>query len=106
MRLLPGAALLAALLLTTPAGAADVTITQKDRVFSPADVTVHVGDTLIFVNADPVKHNVHSPTEGFVFDLDVQRPGDSSRRPVTRRGTFDVQCYIHPKMKLKVRVVP
>jgi plastocyanin len=51
-----------------------------------------------------VKHNVHSPTDGFAFDLDVQRPGESSRVRVKKRGAFDVLCHIHPKMKLRVRV--
>src|SRR5262249_40546751 len=94
------------LLATTwqPVIAADVTITQKGRNFSRAEVTVHVGDTLVFVNADPFKHNVHSPTDGFVFDLEVQQPGQTSQVAVTRRGSFDVLCHIHPKMKLRVRV--
>ncbi|MGH7263306.1 MAG: cupredoxin domain-containing protein [Candidatus Rokuibacteriota bacterium] len=86
------------------AAAADVAITQKDRAFSPSDVTVSAGDTLVFVNADTVRHNVHSPTEGFVFDLDIQRPGQADRLPVRKRGAFDVLCHIHPKMKLRVRV--
>jgi plastocyanin len=95
-----------ALLITAsrPVMAADVTITQKSRNFSVAEVTVHVGDTLVFVNADPFKHNVYSPSDGFAFDLDVQRPGQADRVAVTRRGSFDVLCHIHPKMKLRVRV--
>jgi plastocyanin len=87
-----------------PVMAGDITITQKGRSFSLAEVTVHVGDTLVFVNADPFKHNVYSPSDGFAFDLDVQPPGHSDRVAVTRRGSFDVLCHIHPKMKLRVKV--
>jgi plastocyanin len=96
--------LAAALLLPAPARAADARITQKNRAYAPSDVTVRVGDTLVFVNEDAVKHNVHSPTDGFAFDLDVQRPGESGRVQVRKRGAFDVLCHIHPKMKLRVRV--
>jgi plastocyanin len=98
------ALLAAALLLPAPAGAAEARITQKNRTYSPSDVTVRVGDTLVFTNDDVVKHNVHSPTDGFAFDLDVQRPGESSQVRVKKRGAFDVLCHIHPKMKLRVRV--
>lgn len=42
--------------------------------------------------------------DGFAFDLDVQRPGESSQVRVKTRGAFDVLCHIHPKMKLRVRV--
>jgi plastocyanin len=102
-----GAALLAILALATwPAAAADVTVVQKDKVFSPSQLTIRAGDTLVFVNADTVKHNVHSATEGFVFDLAVQQPGQSDRVRFTNQGVVEVLCHIHPRMKLTVRVAP
>jgi plastocyanin len=93
-------------LVAWPAAAADLTVLQKDKVFSPDDVTIRSGDTLVFVNADTVKHNVHSATEGFVFDLPVQQPGRTDRVRFTRVGVAEVLCHIHPRMKLTVRVTP
>jgi plastocyanin len=89
-----------------PAVAADHTILQKHKEFAPKEVTIRAGDTLVFVNADTMKHNVHSTTEGFAFDLQVQRPGDSDRIRITRTGALEVGCHIHPKMSLRVRVTP
>jgi plastocyanin len=89
-----------------PAAAEDFTVTQKDKMFSPAQLTIRSGDTLVFVNADTVKHNVHSATEGFVFDLPVQQPGRSDRVRFTRTGVVEVLCHIHPRMTLTVRVTP
>jgi plastocyanin len=100
-------ALLAGVVLAAgPAAGADFTIVQKDKVFSPAQLTIRLGDALVFVNADTVKHNVHSATEGFVFDFAVQQPGASERVQFSRAGVLEVLCHIHPRMKLTVRVTP
>ncbi len=104
MRHRVGGVVLSALAMATPAAAADVTIIQKDKQFAPQDIAILSGDTLVFVNADTVKHNVHSPTEGFVFDLSLQNPGQSDTVRITKAGVFEVLCHIHPKMKLTVRV--
>jgi plastocyanin len=38
------------------------------------------------------------------FDLKRQAPGASSTVPFVKEGTAEVQCSIHPKMKLIVHV--
>jgi plastocyanin len=104
----PWAGLIVGGLLATagPVAAADHTIVQKDKDFVPHEASIQAGDTLVFVNADTMKHNVHSATAGYVFDLEVQRPGESGRVRITRPGVLDVECHIHPKMRLQVRVQP
>jgi plastocyanin len=98
-------ALLAGVALAAwPAAAEDFTVVQKDKVFSPAELTIRPGDALVFVNADAVKHNVHSATEGFVFDLAVQQPRASDRVQFTKTGVLEILCHIHPRMRMTVRV--
>jgi len=89
-----------------PAGAADVAITQRDKSFSEKSLTVKSGDRVVFTNADGIVHNVYSATPGHEFELKTQKPGQSDTVPFTKPGTVEVQCAIHPKMKLQVTVAP
>ena len=89
-----------------PVAAADVTVDQKDRAFSTRALTIRPGDRITFVNGDDVAHNVHSATKNQEFDLKSQQPGQSNALPFLTAGTVDVQCAIHPKMKLQVTVAP
>lgn len=90
--------------VAAPAFAADHKITQSDKMFSQTEITIKVGDTITFVNGDEVTHNVYSVTSGLAFDLQRQAPGASSTVPFPKEGTAEVQCSIHPKMKLLVHV--
>ena len=84
--------------------AEDHKIVQSDKTFSQTSITIKVGDTIVFVNSDEVTHNVYSVTPGMAFDLQRQAPGASSKVPFPKEGTAEVQCSIHPKMKLLVHV--
>ena len=79
-------------------------ITQKDKAFSAADLTVKAGDTVVFKNEDDVTHNVFSQTPGFVFNSKTQAPGAETSALFDKAGTVDVRCAIHPKMKLTINV--
>jgi plastocyanin len=87
-----------------PARAEDVTVYQDGKKFSTAEVTVKVGDAIVFENKDPITHNVYSSTTGMEFDLKTQKPGESSTIKFDRAGEAEVQCAIHPQMKMKVKV--
>jgi plastocyanin len=95
---------IAVALAATAASAADVVITQKDKAFQPAEVTIHPGDTLVFKNDDPVNHNVFSETKGLDFVIKSQKPGESGNVTLTSEGTTEVRCAFHPTMKLSVTV--
>ncbi len=96
-------ALLAAV---TPAAAADFKVMQKDKSFSESDVHLRVGDRLTFVNADTVTHNVYSRSRGLEFEITSQVPGSSDSVSFRSSGVAEVQCAIHPKMKLQIHVAP
>jgi plastocyanin len=90
--------------LALPLLSADHEVVQSDRTFSKSEITVKVVDQIVFRNDDEVTHNVYSVTPGMGFDLKRQAPGASSTVPFTKEGTAEVQCSIHPKMKLVVHV--
>jgi plastocyanin len=100
---------MAALMVAALLGAADayaegVTIYQEDKKFSDAEVTIKPGQSVIFANKDPITHNVYSKTPGMSFDLKTQKPGESSEVKFDHAGESEVQCAIHPQMKMKIKV--
>ena len=86
------------------ASAAEQTISQKDRAFWPASVTIKAGDTVDFVNDDDVSHNVVSTSSGHEFDLGEQKPGVGTSVTFTTPGEVEVRCLIHPRMRATIKV--
>ncbi len=101
IRIATAAALLAAAL---PAAAADIEVVQKNKKFSTAAVKAKVGDTLVFRNDDPFFHNIFSLSETQSFDLGSYPQGESRKVVLKKEGTVEIECAIHPEMKLKVQV--
>lgn len=95
----------AALVLSGGAGRTH-TVHQKDKQFGAASLTIAPGDSIVFVNDDPVIHNVFASDDAFKFNLRAQKPGTSSGVAFDTPGTFHVRCAIHPTMKLVVTVTP
>jgi plastocyanin len=94
------------LLLPCAALAADRPIMQKGRTFSPDTLTVRRGETIMFVNDDNVPHNAMSTSAGNDFNIGAQRPGEQTPVTFTQPGDVKVDCAIHPRMKLQVKVTP
>lgn len=78
-------------------------IAMKDIAYAPVAVTVHVGDTVEWDNADIVAHTATSKTGG--FDVIVP-PGGKGSTVVARPGTFAYTCRYHPNMKGQLIVKP
>ena len=96
---------LGAALIAVEGVAADFTVVQKARAFSLRQLTIKAGDQVTFTNEDGVSHNVYSETKGAEFDF-VQRPGAANAVRFSQPGLVEVQCAIHPVMKLQVQVAP
>ncbi len=79
-------------------------VSQQDRKFSVKRLQVAKGTTVNFKNLDPFFHNVFSVTPGSEFDLGAYPQGES--KPVTfkKAGTVEVECALHPEMKMTVEV--
>lgn len=98
--------LLLACLAAGNAGAAEHTISMSGNAYAPAKLEARVGDIVIFTNHDGSDHNVFVPTKSFGVDLGAQKPGVTTRLPLTRPGTLEVECVLHPDMLLNVEVKP
>ena len=90
--------------LTPVAHATEVVIDQQNKEFSQKSVSIKVGDSVKFVNKDDMVHDVHSTSDGYDFDLGVQKPGSETSYTFDKPGKVKVRCAIHPKMKLEVTV--
>jgi plastocyanin len=84
--------------------AANLTITQKGRLFSSESIAIKKGETLTFVNDDSVSHNILSTSRGNEFSLGLQRPGAATDVTFKEAGEALVICAIHPRMKMTVHI--
>ncbi|MBI4145295.1 cupredoxin family copper-binding protein [Candidatus Woesearchaeota archaeon] len=76
-------------------GTADQVVTINSFKFSPAEVTVRTGQTVVWKNQDSASHTIaidgtESPE---LFN------GDTWSHTFDTAGTFDYLCGIHPSMK-------
>lgn len=100
--------LLISLVLTLPAlvfGAEHV-VAQKDKAFSSRTLSIKVGDKVVFRNDDSFSHNVFSLTDAMPFDLGTYGQGQSKAVTYTKPGKYEIECAIHPDMRLVVTVAP
>jgi len=82
------------------AGAGAVTI--KDRSFQPGSISVTVGSTVTWTNADNTAHTVTADDGS--FDGGTLAPGATFSQTFTTAGTFAYHCNIHPSMTATVTV--
>lgn len=82
-------------------GARRIEVRMRGNSFAPRNVTMAVGDTVEWVNADIVRHN--AVREGLFDSGELRRaerfawvPGDT--------GTIRYQCTIHSRMRGTLRV--
>ena len=90
-----------------PAVDRQIEIAQRNRAFVPDTVVVQRGTRVSFPNADPVLHNVFSPSPTQPFDLGSYRQGDKAGFVrLFRTGVIEVYCNMHSKMQADILVVP
>src|SRR5437764_12284045 len=78
-----------------PAAADTIHIEAKSLVFTPAQVSAHVGDTIEWVNSDFVAHTATAKNH----DWDVAMPPNSKKTLVLKKaGTVEYFCRFHPNM--------
>jgi len=72
------------------------TVTIDGARFSPSDLTVHPGDTVVWVNKDILAHT--ATAKAGTFDSKVIQPGASWRYKVTAKtkGELPYTCSFHP----------
>jgi plastocyanin len=95
---------LALTMMCGAAGAAEHVVAQKGKAFSVKKISVKVGDSVKFVNEDPFSHNVFSLSDAKSFDLGSYGQGGSKSIVFDKAGTVEVECAVHPDMKLVIEV--
>ncbi len=100
-----GAFALSALMagISVSAHAATIQILVTNLEFSPTEVSAKVGDTIEWVNKDPLAHTATAKDA----DWDVMLPPNKSGSLVLKKaGTFAYYCRFHPNMKAALTVAP
>ena len=83
--------------------AASASVTMGDLFFSPASVTVAVGDTVTWNNTGQAPHN--ATADDGSFKTPTIENGQSASHTFNQAGTFSYICTIHPNMHGTVRVL-
>ncbi len=88
----------------SPAPSPAAVVHVKDFAYHAVRVTVHVGDTVKFINDDGDAHTVTASDK--TFDSGGLDTGESWSRTFTKPGTYAYFCALHPYMKGMVVVLP
>lgn len=79
-------------------------VSQKNKAFSVKAMKVKAGESVVFRNDDAFFHNIFSLSEGHSFDLGSFPRGESRKATFSKPGMIEVECAIHPEMKMVVQV--
>lgn len=82
---------------TAQSGAATVNIEMGDNFFNPAQVTVNVGDTIVWTNTGQRPHDVTADNGSIVSPRRLMN-GATFSYTATTPGTITYQCTIHNGM--------
>ena len=86
------------------AHADQIIVTQNNLKFSHSIEIIKTNDVVTFRNEDNIIHNIVSLTKGFEFDLGKVKPGVEKSLRFKSAGVVNVECSIHPSMKLTLYV--
>ena len=92
------------LLLSFTVRANEVEVNQKGDTFSANNVKIKVGDSISFRNDDPHFHDVFSISDAQMFELGSYPQGQAKSVTFKKEGKIEVECAMHPAMKMTVDV--
>jgi plastocyanin len=78
------------------------TVTIENMQFTPAHLSVHRGDRIVWVNKDLFPHTVTAA--GKVFDSGSIDAGSSWTYRAAAAGEYAYSCTLHPTMKATLTV--
>lgn len=84
--------------------AAEYEVGQKSQAFTVNELTIKQGDVVKFINQDEIFHNVFSLSDSKMFDLGSFPLGEHREVVFEEKGDVEVECAIHPDMKMKITV--
>jgi plastocyanin len=89
--------------ISVPVRATTIQITMENLVFSPAEASAEVGDTIEWINKDILAHTATARNG----DWNVTIPPNKTATLVLKKaGAVDYFCRFHPNMKATLAVAP
>jgi plastocyanin len=79
-------------------------VAQKDKAFSTKKLDIKAGDKVAFRNDDGFSHNIFSLTDAMPFDLGTYGGGQMKTVTFSKPGKFEIECAIHPDMRMVINV--
>ncbi|WP_103338947.1 cupredoxin domain-containing protein [Amycolatopsis sp. CA-126428] len=92
--------------LASPAAAATQQVMMQGYAFSPAALTVRVGDTVTWMQYDEAPHDVVTTSAPVAFRSPQLSAGQSWSYTFRQAGTYQYYCSVHPDMRASVTVLP
>jgi|SRR5450631_273170 len=83
---------------------AEFEVGQLNKAFEVNELKVKVGDTVSFKNNDPFAHNIFSLSDVKSFDLGSYQFGQTRKVVLDKPGIVEVECALHPGMKMTILV--
>lgn len=77
-------------------------IRMRSNSFSPRTLVIGVGDTVVWINRDIVRHNA---VRDSLFDSGELRGGERYAWVASDTGEIAYRCTIHSRMRGSIRVV-
>ena len=81
-------------------------VTIAKLIYAPAETTLHVGDTITWLNNDPIAHTATAAKNapGGPWEVMIP-PGKSATMQMMTPGIIDYYCRFHPNMKARIIVL-
>ncbi|GHE83886.1 copper-binding protein [Amycolatopsis deserti] len=79
-------------------------VEMMNFAFSPASLTVSVGDTVTWTNHDSAPHNVVVTDGPVKFSSPLIQQGETYSYTFTQAGEYSYYCSVHPDMKATITV--
>jgi len=89
----------------SPAAAATQQVMMQGYAFSPAALTVRVGDTVTWMQHDEAPHDVVTTSAPVAFRSPQLSAGQSWSYTFRQPGTYQYYCSVHPDMRASVTVL-
>ena len=80
-----------------------VSVGMDDIKFVPEEISVDVGQRIVWTNNEAVPHNV-TAREGADFASDTLQQGETFEHTPSEAGTIDYFCTIHPRQTGQITV--
>ena len=87
---------------TIPTTEESYAVSMQNFAFSPAELTIKKGGTVVWTNLDSVAHTVTS--DNGAFDSGLLNQNSLWSKTFNEAGTFEYHCTPHPYMKARIIV--